>query len=63
MKVTADFNKCQGHGQCNGYAPDLYPLDDAGYVAVSELEVPEGKEADALAGADACPAQALLVSE
>ena len=63
MKVTVDFDKCQGHGQCFANAPDLYPLDDSGYVAITELDVPPGKEADAQAGVDACPAQALTASK
>lgn len=61
MKVFVDTFKCSGHARCNIAAPDVYELDDLGYCAITELEVPEGLEAAAQAGADACPERAITI--
>jgi ferredoxin len=55
MKVVIDRSLCVGHARCNAVAPDLYPLDDVGYIDSDGFDVPAGKEADARKGAMACP--------
>jgi ferredoxin len=52
---------CGAHGQCNWINPGLFPLDDDGYSAVSDLDVPAGAEDDARRAAAACPAAAISV--
>lgn len=42
-------------------APDLFPLDEVGYSAIIDLEVPSGSEEAAHLGADACPERAITV--
>ncbi|MEO3787565.1 ferredoxin [Actinocorallia sp. B10E7] len=61
MKLVVDQGKCCGHARCNDRAPELFELDDLGYVAVNEIEVPEGMEEAALAGARACPERAITI--
>lgn len=61
MRVTADFDKCQGCGLCEAAAPEVFGLDDNGYLTVLEGEVPAGLE-DAVRGAVAnCPTEALSI--
>lgn len=61
MKVKVDFNKCQGNARCWSLAPDVYKLDDAGYILDGDIEVQPGQEALARRGARACPERALTV--
>ena len=63
MKVTADKAKCCGHARCNVAAPDIFALDDNGYIAVVEIRVPEGMEGQARRGVRACPERALALDD
>jgi ferredoxin len=54
---------CGAHGQCNWINPNLFPLDDDGYSAVGDVDVPAGAETDARRAAAACPAAAISVEE
>lgn len=55
MRVQIDLDYCEGHGRCHAAAPDLFRLDDDGFAADGELEVPPDLEHSAADGAGACP--------
>ncbi|MDQ4010851.1 MAG: ferredoxin [Actinomycetota bacterium] len=59
MRVEVDPNICEGHGQCNAVAPEVYDLDDGGYCLIHNLEVAPELESQAQEGALACPVQAI----
>lgn len=59
MKVKVDHQRCQGHARCYSLAPELFELDDNGYIRPGDIEVPPGKEALAQRAARACPERAL----
>ena len=61
MKVIVDREKCSGHARCNAIGPDIYELDDDGYIALSQCEVPAHLEQQAIDGADSCPEGAIRV--
>jgi ferredoxin len=61
MRIHVSEVECAGHGQCNLVNPDLFPLDDDGFSAVTDLDVPPGLEADARRGVESCPSQAISV--
>tara|TARA_A100001037_G_scaffold304714_1_gene342439 strand:+ start:10036 stop:10176 length:141 start_codon:yes stop_codon:yes gene_type:complete len=42
-------------------APEIYKLDDNGYHALEEIEVPAGLEDQARLGAASCPEEALTI--
>jgi ferredoxin len=63
MKVIADKAKCCGHARCNVVAPDIFTLDDNGYIAVAQIPVPVGMEDQARRGVRACPERALALDE
>ena len=63
MKIRINKAGCVGHARCAAVAPDLFPLDDDGYIPVEEIEVPEGQEALARRGARACPERIISVVE
>jgi ferredoxin len=64
LKVHVDRSLCSGHAQCAVYAPELYVLDDEGYIALPPVtEVPSGLREAALAGAANCPERVITCVE
>jgi ferredoxin len=64
MKVTVDRELCQGHGQCEIVAPDMFTLDDDAY-SVALLDggnVPADRETEARAATACCPVQAIALT-
>jgi ferredoxin len=61
LKVRAHPGLCEGWGNCHRWAPEVYPLDDEGRIAIHLLAVPEELAAAAWAGAQVCPARAITV--
>lgn len=61
MRVEVNPNICEGHGQCNVVAPEVYDLDDDGYCLIHNPEVPSELESQAEEGALVCPVQAITV--
>jgi len=63
MRIRIDKARCVGNARCWTIAPDLYPLDDDGYIATEGVAVPEGQEALARRGARACPERVIEIIE
>lgn len=63
MKIRIDKAKCVGNARCAAVSPELFPLDDDGYIAVEEVLVPAGMEALARRGARACPERIIVVED
>jgi ferredoxin len=61
MKIRIDKAACVGNARCAAVAEELFPLDENGYIAVSEIDVPDGKEELARRGARACPERIIIV--
>ena len=61
MRVRTHPGLCVGWGECHRWAPNVYPLDDEGHVAVHMMDVPSELADDAWWGASACPARAITV--
>jgi ferredoxin len=62
MRYYVDIALCAGHGRCAAVAPEVYSLDDDEGVNAEldrYVEVPAGLEAQAKAGAWACPDAAI----
>lgn len=55
MKIVVDRQGCVGHARCQAVAPDLYPLDENGYIDTDGFDVPTGQEDMARKGARSCP--------
>jgi ferredoxin len=61
-RIFVDNNKCSGHARCNASSPQVYPVDEDGYVARhGETEVDDTLLAQADLGAAACPERAITV--
>jgi ferredoxin len=63
MKIRIEKSACAGNARCAAVAPELFPLDDNGYIDVAEIDVPAGKEELARRGALACPERIILLEE
>jgi ferredoxin len=63
MKIKVREGACQGHARCAALAPEIFKLDDVGFILPDDIEVPAGQEAIARRGARACPERALVVEE
>ncbi len=65
MKVTLDRKRCEGHAMCEGAAPELFTLDDAGELIVhyDGREIPAHLEESARDAVRVCPVAALTIEE
>jgi ferredoxin len=63
MKIHLDEGACVGHGRCYALAPDVFEPDDMGHCLLRHDEVPDGLERQARTGADACPEDALTITD
>jgi ferredoxin len=63
MKVRVDRAACVGNARCHAVDPELYPLDDDGYVDSEGFAVAPNREKRARDGARACPERIILVEE
>lgn len=62
MRVEVDLTMCEGHGQCNAVAPEIYDLDEGGNCLINNSEVPRDLESQAEQGALACPMLAITIT-
>ena len=44
MRIRIEKSAWVGNARCAAIAPDLYPLDDDGYIAIEGFDVAEGQE-------------------
>ena len=63
MKIIVDKHKCVGHARCAAAAPEIYELDESGYIAFAAKEVPPDLEAQARRGARACPERVIRITD
>ena len=63
MRVVVDRDRCQGHGLCALFGPEVFSLDESGFAAVSEPTVPTGTEETVRRVAANCPERAILIVE
>jgi ferredoxin len=65
MRIRVDGDRCQGHGRCYGLSPELLECDDEGFVTLkgSEKDVPPGMEDAARRAANACPEDAISLTD
>ncbi|AGS25398.1 ferredoxin [Rhizobium etli] len=61
MRIIVHSAKCQGHARCWAQAPDIFKLNDEGYILPGEISVEERDELLASRGARSCPERALEV--
>lgn len=63
MRVRVVEGRCTGHARCGAVAPEIFTLNDDGYLELPETAVAAGQEALARRGARACPERAIEVTD
>ena len=63
IRAIAQRSACCGYGICAEICPQVFELDDNGFVTVAVSIVPPGLEAQAREAAAACPQSALAIEE
>lgn len=61
VKVRVHPGLCQGHRLCHRFAPEVYPLDEEGYIDLHLVDVPPELEGAAELGARVCPAGVITI--
>jgi ferredoxin len=62
VHVEVNLDICEGHGQCNAVAPEIYDIDEYGYCLIRYSDVPPDLQSQAEQGALTCPVQAITVT-
>ncbi|MBV6755117.1 ferredoxin [Rhodococcus opacus] len=61
MRIVVDWDLCEGHGQCEFAAPDVFSINDDGELDVLD-ETPAGAERTSVEQAmRRCPTRALRI--
>jgi ferredoxin len=63
MKIRVDKARCVGNARCAAVSEQLFPLDEDGYIAIEEIDVPPGMEELARKGARACPERIIIIED
>ncbi|GGL15935.1 ferredoxin [Nocardia jinanensis] len=63
MKVHVDWDLCEGHGQCEYAAPDVFTIDDEGQLEVLDETPDEGKRKEVELAVRRCPVRALAIGD
>ena len=61
MKIKADFDLCQGHANCMGEAPEVFQVDENGYLNILQEEPPEELREKVELAVKYCPTGALTL--
>lgn len=59
QRLRVDWARCDGHGLCAEWAPEIIGLDDWGFPVVAPGAVPAGALEHARSAVQACPVLAL----
>ncbi len=59
MKLVVDWDLCEGHGQCEFAAPDVFSINDNGDLEVLEGPLPGSELASVEQAVRRCPVRAL----
>ncbi|MER5915269.1 ferredoxin [Streptomyces sp. NPDC001982] len=63
-RLVADIAKCQAYGACVAAAPEVFDLDEDGvHVVLLQEIVTDADQAGVALAVEACPMQALRVTE
>ena len=63
MKVVANKTRCAGHARCAAVSPEVFELDENGYIGFEERPIPPELLEVARRGVRACPERALKLLE
>lgn len=60
MKISVDYDLCEGHGECVVAAPEVFDMDEAGEkVVLLQESPPEDQREQVVEAVKICPIAAL----
>jgi len=62
MRVEADFDRCEGHGVCMATLPEIFQVDDEGYLNLLTEDVRSDQDALVRLAVERCPTRALKLT-
>ena len=63
MRIKVDFDLCQGHANCMGEAPEVFEVDDQGFLNILQEEPPERLRAKVEVAVKYCPTNAISLED
>ena len=63
MRIKVDFDLCQGHANCMGEAPDVFQVDDNGFLNILQEEPPEALREKVELAVKYCPTGAFRLED
>jgi ferredoxin len=63
MKIVVDFDRCQSNAACMSEAPEVFQVDDKGFLNILQENPPEGLRKQVQAAARYCPTGAIKIEE
>lgn len=63
MKIVVNWSLCEGNGNCEAAAPELFQLDDDDQLTVVNENPPEELREKAEAAVRSCPKSALSIED
>jgi len=62
MRVVVDYDKCQGNAQCMSLLPEVFDVDDDGYLTLLDEALPEQMRDRLELVCEECPTQAITLA-
>ncbi|MGB5811816.1 MAG: ferredoxin [Polyangiales bacterium] len=62
MEIKVDFDLCQGHAVCMGEAPEVFQVDDNGFLTILNDTPPEELRAKVEQAVKYCPTGAITLT-
>lgn len=63
MKIIVDWELCEGHGQCEFAASEVFTVEDDGSLTVLNEDPPESERHAVELAVRRCPTRALVIQE
>lgn len=63
MRIKVDFDLCQGHANCMGEAPEVFQVDEQGFLNILQEEPPEELREKAELAVKYCPTGAIAMED
>ena len=63
MRISVDYDKCSGHGMCEGIAEDVFEVTEDGVVRILMDPVPEDRRKEMEEAVEMCPTGALSIQD
>jgi ferredoxin len=61
-EVRIERERCTGHARCHAVAPELFPIDELGFVEIDSRPLLDADLVPATAASDVCPELAITVA-